>query len=131
MHRSSSRMSFIVVLAACELFACNAQPTASTEATTTPAASSNAASNSVQVFIDPKTGESRQPTAEELSRIAQEEKARIDAGKITRHEKVNPNGTIEVELSPADEKPIEACVAANGQVKVDHNCRDTSQDVAK
>lgn len=81
-------------------------------------------SPAMKVFINPATGEPREPTAQEIADMAKESAAKPG----TRPQAVQlPDGTIMVPMGGRPRTPIQACIDKDGAVKVDHECQDAAK----
>src|SRR5882724_9867441 len=88
---------------------------------------SSASGNAVHVYIDKKTGQPRDPTAEELATEAALEAQKKQAAAASSQseqaqsrEVLTPSGAYEIKLDKSHQHPLQACVEKNGAVKVDH-----------
>jgi len=137
-----------IVLASCLLAALSAcgsklgraNDEAGATATSNAAQSSDPATNpnAVRVYVDPKTGEIRDPTPEELAAEAAASAAKKQAAAANpqseqpqQREVVTPSGAVEITLDPSTQHPVYGCVGKSGDVKVDHQCDQSSQDHSK
>jgi pyruvate/2-oxoglutarate dehydrogenase complex dihydrolipoamide acyltransferase (E2) component len=98
---------------------------------TNAAAPSTAATQhpAIRAYIDPATGQLRDPTPEELAAEAADQAARekaTDANSPAKQkqqrEVVLPDGTIEITLDKSTQQPLRGCVQQNGDIKMDHKC---------
>jgi len=103
-----------------------------------PAPTPTKSPNTVRVYIDPKTGEIRDPTPEELAAEAAANAAKKQAAAANpqseqpqQREVVTPSGAVEITLDPSTQHPVYGCVDKSGDVKVDHQCDPQSQDRSK
>jgi hypothetical protein len=83
------------------------------------------------MFIDPKTGEARDPTPQELAEISKRQAAsrqQASEGADSRPKAVQlPDGTIMVPMDGQPQTPVQACVAKDGTLKIDHDCQDAAK----
>jgi hypothetical protein len=83
------------------------------------------------MFIDPKTGEAREPTPQELAEISKQQaasKQQASEGAASRPKAVQlPDGTIMVPMDDQPQTPVQACVAKDGTLKIDHDCQDAAK----
>ena len=92
---------------------------------------------SVRAYLDPVTGQLRDPTPEELAAEAAQQAqkkqaaAATDTARPVRREVVLPNGAIEVTLDPSAQHALLACIGKDGSVKMDHECTEHSEPGAK
>jgi hypothetical protein len=90
---------------------------------------------SVRAYIDPATGQLREPTPEDIAAEAAAEAARKKAlgteskpgsepgsDPMKRREIRLPNGAIAIELDESAQQPLVGCVQKDGAVKMDHDC---------
>jgi hypothetical protein len=114
-------------LAACALLLASCAQEPSPEATrtdATPRAAENQEAG-VRAFVDPVTGALREPTPEEAAALAKGQQKAPDAQSRPvqkPREIVHPDGTVEVILDGSHDQPVQACVQADGGVKVEHAC---------
>lgn len=81
----------------------------------------------MRAYIDPATGQLREPTREELAAETAAEAAKKSAAgaqqKPTEMKEVQlPNGAVAIELGDSAQQPLKACVGKDGDVKMDHAC---------
>jgi hypothetical protein len=83
------------------------------------------------MFIDPKTGEAREPTPQELAEISKRQAAsrqQASEGAASRPKAVQlPDGTIMVPMDGQPQTPVQACVAKDGTLTIDHDCQDAAK----
>jgi hypothetical protein len=100
-----------------------------TESSTLPTPSSNSAPSApgMKIFIDPVTGEARDPTdAERAAMARQDGNSRAVEKRQQRETKLRNGGTaITIEGDP--QTPLQGCVEEDGNVTVNHNCADAKQ----
>jgi hypothetical protein len=108
-------------------------PTADSSAPATtaqPPAAPGANSSGMRIFIDPKTGEPRAPTAAELAAMEQLEQkdSKLQAAPERRQTemKLRGGGTA-ITLDEGVQTPLQACTNADGSIVVDHECQKTQQ----
>jgi hypothetical protein len=101
----------------------------STQQSTSQASIQATPNKSVRVYIDPKTGELRDPTPAELAAEAaaeaqkkQAEAANPQAEQPQTRETITPSGASEITLDKSAQRPLRACIAKNGDLKMDHEC---------
>lgn len=99
------------------------------EATTTSSNAppqTNEIRNAVKAYIDPVTGELREPTAAELASEAQATTQKeSNSGKSSR-QIVRADGSVEVLLDQSNDQAFKACVQKDGSVAMGHECEATS-----
>ncbi|HTE42040.1 MAG TPA: hypothetical protein VK629_14540 [Steroidobacteraceae bacterium] len=91
-------------------------------------APSSAPKSAVKVYIDPATGEIREPTAAELTAAAAEQKqnsSKAQAPQVAR-EIVHTDGTVEIIMHRSTNKPLVGCLDKNDGIKIDHQCQSTA-----
>jgi hypothetical protein len=98
-----------------------AQPTPGTAEQTSPAAPAPG----VRIFIDPTTGEAREPTAQEMAEMAKQSAAAKPGSKPQAVQL--PDGTVMVPMEGMPQTPVQACLEKDGSLKVDHECRDQAK----
>jgi hypothetical protein len=83
----------------------------------------------IRAYIDPATGQLRDPTPEELAAQAADQAAREKAAAANslskpkqQREVVLPDGTVEITLDPSTQQTLRGCVQQNGDIKLDHEC---------
>ena len=91
-------------------------------------------SPTVRAYIDPNTGELRDPTPAELAAEAAVEAERKKAAAAnpqseqpTSRETITPNGAVEVTLDPSAQHPFRACIDKKGDLKMDEECKREAQ----
>jgi hypothetical protein len=83
----------------------------------------------VKIFVDPTTGEIREPTEDELKAIARDDLARkqITSAKPTTTasspEILLPNGSVATKLGRSSSESLRACIQKDGSMAVDHECK--------
>lgn len=105
---------------------------ASTPAPTPAAApvTSQPATAALREFIDPVTGQPRQPTAAELKALATAgQSAPASAAASRPKETVLPNGMVAVEVGVKSE--MKGCLQADGRVVATHDCQGEAAAPAK
>jgi hypothetical protein len=112
----------------------SANSTQDAKQSATPAKSASA----VRVYVDSKTGEIRDPTPEELAAEAAANAAKKQAAAANpqseqpqQREVVTPSGAVEITLDPSAQRPLYGCIGKSGDLKVDHQCDQTSEDRTK
>ena len=95
-------------------------------ANSSPPAASQQNSN-VRAYVDPTTGQLREPTAEEQAQEAAAQKARSQqktspGAATTPQEILLPSGAVEMSIDQSKQHPLRACIESNGAEKVDHEC---------
>jgi hypothetical protein len=82
----------------------------------------------MKMFIDPKTGEARDPTPQELAEISKQQKqqqsttsARPKPAPIQL-----PDGTVMVPMEP--KYPVQACTNKDGTLTIDHECKEGQKE---
>ena len=85
--------------------------------------------SAVRAYVDPKTGELREPTADELAAEAAAEaqkkqaaSASSDREQLQSREVVTPSGAIEIQIDKSQDQPLRACIDDKGNAKMDHDC---------
>jgi len=80
----------------------------------------------VKVFIDPVTGEIRDPTPAEAAALAAEaakQKAAHGADKQNAPRQiVHPDGTVEVIIDESADQSLQGCVQKDGSIVMAHDC---------
>jgi len=126
----------VALVCACGCAQKSQRETEATTANTPPAlaiqpANSATSKPAVRAYIDPVTGELRDPTAQELAAEAAAQAAKKKAAAATspsdqprQHEVVLPNGAVEITLDPSTQHPLRACIQKNGELTMDHECAD-------
>ena len=130
--------SALLVLSACAKTSQPDQPVAAPtqlKAATTESAPTST-HNGLHAYIDPATGQLREPTPEELAAEAaqkakeqvQRKQAAAAAGQSesAMHEVVLPNGAVEVPLNPAMQHEMEGCVRQDGSTAMGEECSEKS-----
>lgn len=88
--------------------------------------------SSVRVFVDPTTGEIREPTDAEAAAVAKEEQSQAaitKPGATDRAQEVRlPDGSTAVILDRSDSQYLEGCLKVDGSVTVDHDCDKPGKD---
>ena len=115
----------LMVLAAV-LSACSQRPAATSEEAAHPAAA--AAVPGSRAFIDPATGQLREPTAAELAELARQESAGkapgAPSGKSAAPAEIHyPDGTVGIAFGGGSLAPLRACVNASGEI--DEHCAES------
>jgi len=103
-------MATICFAAACTREAPPRAPAPTAESTAQPA---------TRIFIDPQTGQPREPTAQELAAAAQAEARVAASGRakpVAPREVELPNGAVAVILGEETLQPLRACVRPDGRV---------------
>jgi hypothetical protein len=89
--------------------------------------------SAIKAYIDPTTGELREPTAEELSvDAARTNKKPLSAVPIvteqsTPQEVVHPGGVVEVPLDQSKQQGLQACIQKDGSMNMGHECESDSK----
>jgi hypothetical protein len=102
--------------------AANETPQSATKTSTAPS------DNAVRAYIDPKTGQLREPTPEEIAALAAAEAEQKKASAATQskpsepREVTLPNGAVAIQLDESAQQPLRACIQPNGEAKMDHDC---------
>ncbi|MFO1425790.1 MAG: hypothetical protein U1F11_02220 [Steroidobacteraceae bacterium] len=109
-----------LALLACAQTACSG-PSTRTSAPGAADASPGAAA-SLQIVIDPQTGQPREPTAQELAKLQQATvAAKSGAARASSapQEIHYPDGTVGIRFPEESLQPLQACVGPDGQVNED------------
>jgi hypothetical protein len=113
------------------LTACSSQEAADTAAIPAPTPTEATADGDqpgqagVKVFVDPATGEIREPTPADIAALeAEQRKATVAKPQGTRSSQtiVHPDGTVEVVLDGSHDQSVQGCVQPDGGIKTDHVC---------
>jgi hypothetical protein len=76
------------------------------------------------MFIDPQTGEVREPTPQELAGMSKQQASK---GTATKPKAIQlPDGTVMIPMD-GKQKPVQACVASDGTLTIDHDCQETDK----
>jgi hypothetical protein len=125
------RIDCSMALAAVALLtACSSKPAADPAAATSTTSTTEAAApakDGVKVFIDPTTGEIRDPTPEDIAALEAEQRKATAAKPNTAQpprQIVHPDGTVEVILDSSHEHALQGCVQKDGSIKMEHRCPD-------
>jgi hypothetical protein len=116
------------VLLGCSSSERQASPTTDNNSEAAPAAPAAPAADSattpgMKAFIDPKTGELRDPTdAERAAMERQDSKLQSSPERRQTESKLKGGRGTAITLEGEPETPIRACTQADGTVVVDHNC---------
>jgi hypothetical protein len=99
-------------------------PPSATEMTAAP---QPAATPGMKAFMDPLTGEMREPTGTERA-VMERQSSRLQDNqpRAMREQKLRKRGTA-MTLEGDPETPLQACTSADGNVTVDHNCDQARQ----
>ena len=81
----------------------------------------------MKMFVDPVTGEVRDPTDAERAAMAKEVHQSRAVEKPRQRETKLRNGGTAITLEGNAETPLQGCVAADGSLSVDHNCAEAKQ----
>jgi hypothetical protein len=129
------RIECSIALAAVALLAaCSSKPEtdpAAATSTTSTIEATPPAQDGVKVFIDPATGEIRDPTAEELAEMARSKAAKPEgtaAAQKPAREIHLPNGIVAVEMDPSGDEPLKACRDSQGNMIVSHDCATPAKE---
>jgi hypothetical protein len=132
-HQRRSIFISVVLLAAllsgCAKHAPLAESSApDAQAVAQPGKATSSGGSNVRAYIDPATGQLREPTREELAAEAAAEAAK-KAVLTSAQSKPNelkevhlPSGAVAIELGDSAQHPLKACTQPNGDVKMDHEC---------
>jgi hypothetical protein len=82
----------------------------------------------VRAYIDPITGQLRDPTQEELATEAAELATKKKTAATSQSEQpasrevILPDGTVEITLDKSIQHPLHGCIQPNGELTMDHDC---------
>jgi hypothetical protein len=82
----------------------------------------------VRAYIDPITGQLRDPTQEELATEAAELATKKKTAATSQSEQpasrevILPDGTVEITLDKSTQHPLHGCIQPNGELTMDHDC---------
>jgi hypothetical protein len=110
-----------------------AQVAAPAPAPAAAADSTQAGAAGLREFIDPVTGQPREPTAAELKALEASKQTSAPSSAITSKPKpkeiVLPNGVVAVEMESTSE--MKGCLQKDGRAVVDHDCKSNVPAPAK
>jgi hypothetical protein len=125
---SFARAVILAAFASCSERSSEAIPSRADESVSSSVSSSRIGSDSsVRAYIDPVTGQLREPTPEDIAKeSAESNKKKAEALAVTKpsepREVILPNGAITIQLDDSAQQPLIGCVQKNGDVKMDHDC---------
>jgi hypothetical protein len=126
-----ARTTLVGIVTLVGIYGCgekSAQQSPATEIRKQPSAA-RLSNQGVRAYIDPATGELRDPTPEELAAEAAAEAQKKQATAANpqseqpqSRETILPSGAVEITLDKSAQHSLQACIGKNGDLKMEHEC---------